>query len=82
MAGDVDRFYKVGPILSPTGLNVKSELVHAVKISGSVGQQVEILASDEVDGEYKPLQVIILPSIEYIYNDNRLNKSRQYYKVR
>jgi hypothetical protein len=81
-AGEVDSFYKVGPILSPDGLNIKSELVHAVKIRGSVGQQVEILASDEVDGEYTPLQVITLTSTEYIYNDNRLNKPKQYYKFK
>jgi len=49
---------------------------------GNVGQQVEILASDELNGEYKPLTYFTLPSTEYIYNDNRTNKVKQYYKVR
>lgn len=79
-----DRFdvYKIGPITSSKSLSVESELIHAVKITGNVGQQVEISASDELNGEYKPLTYFTLPSTEYIYNDNRTNKAKQYYKVR
>jgi hypothetical protein len=79
-----DRFdvYKIGPITSSKPLSVESELIHAVKITGNIGQQVEILASDELNGEYKPLTYFTLPSTEFIYNDNRTNKTKQYYKVR
>jgi hypothetical protein len=79
-----DRFdvYKIGPITSSKPLSVESELIHAIKITGNIGQQVEILASDELNGEYKPLIYFTLPSTEYIYNDNRTNKLKQYYKVK
>ena len=79
-----DRFdvYKIGPITSSKPLSVESELIHAIKITGNVGQQVEILASDDLNGEYTPLTYFTLPSTEYIYNDNRTNKVKQYYKVR
>ncbi|MBM3454990.1 MAG: hypothetical protein FJX80_07560 [Bacteroidetes bacterium] len=81
-AGDRDNIYKIGPITSSKPLSVESELIHAIKITGNIGQQVEILASDELNGEYKPLTYFTLPSTEYIYNDNRTNKAKQYYKVR
>jgi hypothetical protein len=81
-AGDRDNIYKIGPIISSKRLSVESELIHAVKITGNIGQQVEILASDELNGEYKPLTYFTLPSTEFIYNDNRTNKAKQYYKVR
>lgn len=81
-SGDKYDVYKIGPIMSSKPLSVESELIHAIKVTGNVGQQVEILASDDVNGEYKPLTYFTLPSTEYIYNDNRTNKARQYYKVR
>ena len=79
-----DRFdvYKIGPIISSKPLSVESELIHAVKITGNIGQQVEISASDELNGEYKPLTYFTLPSTEFIYNDNRTNKAKQYYKIK
>ncbi len=80
--GDGDYIYKIGPIFSPEPLQVNSELVHSIKITGNIGQQVEILASDELNGEYKPLTYFTLPSTEFIYNDNRTNKAKQYYKVK
>ena len=80
--GDGDYIYKIGPISSPEPLQAQSELIHAIKIKGNIGQQVEILASDELNGEYKPLTYFTLPSAEFIYNDNRTNKAKQYYKVR
>ena len=82
LAGDRDNIYKIGPISSPEPLQAQSELIHAIKIKGNIGQQVEILASDELNGEYKPLTYFTLPSTEFIYNDNRTNKAKQYYKVR
>jgi hypothetical protein len=82
LVGDQYDVYKIGPIISSKGLSVESELIHAVKITGNIGQQVEISASDELNGEYKPLTYFTLPSTEYIYNDNRTNKAKQYYKVR
>ena len=82
LVGDKYDVYKIGPITSSKPLSVESELIHAIKITGNVGQQVEILASDELNGEYKPLTYFTLPSTEYIYNDNRTNKAKQYYKVR
>ena len=82
LVGDKFDVYKIGPIVSSKGLSVESELIHAVKITGNIGQQVEISASDELNGEYKPLTYFILPSTEFIYNDNRTNKAKQYYKVK
>lgn len=82
LVGDRYDVYKIGPITSSKPLSVESELIHAIKITGNIGQQVEILASDELNGEYKPLTYFTLPSTEYIYNDNRKNKVKQYYKVR
>jgi hypothetical protein len=82
LVGDKFDVYKIGPIISSKGLSVESELIHAVKITGNIGQQVEILASDELNGEYKPLTYFTLPSTEFIYNDNRTNKAKQYYKVK
>ena len=80
--GDENFSYKIGPISSSEPLKVQSELIHAVRITGNIGQQVEVLASDELNGEYKPLKYFTLPSTEFIYNDNRTNKAKQYYKVR
>jgi len=82
LVGDKYDVYKIGPITSSKPLSIESELIHAIKITGNIGQQVEILASDELNGEYKPLTFFTLPSTEYIYNDNRTNKVKQYYKVR
>jgi len=82
LAGDQYYVYKIGPIISSKGLSVESELIHAVKITGNIGQQVEISASDELNGEYKPLTYFTLPSTEFIYNDNRTNKAKQYYKIK
>jgi hypothetical protein len=82
VSGDGENVYKIGPIKSSKPLSVESELIHAVKITGNIGQQVEILASDDLNGEYKPLTYFTLPSTEFIYNDNRNSKSKQYYKVR
>lgn len=82
LVGDKYDVYKIGPITSSKPLSVESELIHAIKITGNVGQQVEILASDDLNGEYKPLTYFTLPSTEYIFNDNRTNKAKQYYKVR
>ena len=80
--GDGDYIYKIGPISSPEPLQAHSELVHSIKITGNIGQQIEILSSDELNGEYEPLTYFTLPATEYIYNDNRTNKAKQYYKVR
>ena len=80
--GDENFSYKIGPISSSEPLKVTSELIHSVRITGNIGQQVEVLASDELNGEYKPLKYFTLPSTEFIYNDNRTNKAKQYYKVR
>ena len=77
-----DYVLQLGPFFSSEQLQVQSELVHSIKITGNIGQQVEILSSDELNGEYKPLTYFTLPSTEYIYNDNRTNKAKQYYKVR
>ena len=82
LVGDKFDVYKIGPIVSSKGLSVESELIHAVKITGNIGQQVEISSSDELNGEYKPLTYFTLPSTEFIYNDNRTNKAKQYYKVK
>lgn len=82
LVGDKYDVYKIGPIISSQPLSVESELIHAIKIKGNIGQQVEILASDELNGEYKPLTYFILPSTEFFFNDNRTNKVKQYYKVR
>jgi hypothetical protein len=82
ISGVGEGVMKIGPISSSDPLNVYSELVHSIKINGNVGQQVEILASDELNGEYKPLTYFTLPATEFIYNDNRTNKAKQYYKVK
>jgi hypothetical protein len=81
MAG-TDNLIQIGPFSISESLIVQSELIHAVKVTGNIGQQIEISASDELNGEYKPLTYFTLPSTEYIYNDNRTNKVKQYYKVR
>ncbi len=81
MAG-TDNLIQIGPFSISESLKVQSELIHAVKVTGNIGQQIEISASDELNGEYKPLTYFTLPSTEYIYNDNRTNKVKQYYKVR
>lgn len=77
-----DYILQLGPFSSNQPLQVESELIHAIKITGNIGQPVEISASDELNGEYKPLTYLTLPSTEYIYNDNRTNKAKQYYKIR
>jgi len=71
LVGDKFDVYKIGPIISSKPLSVESELIHAVKITGNIGQQVEIFFSDQLNGEYNPLTYITLPSTELIYNDNR-----------
>ena len=82
ISGPGEDVIKIGPISSAKPLGIQSELVHSIKITGNIGQQVEILASDELNGEYKPLTYFTLPSTEFIYNDNRTNKAKQYYKVK
>jgi hypothetical protein len=77
-----DYVLQLGPFFPSEQLQVQSELIHAVKITGNIGQQVEILASDELNGEYNSLTYFTLPSTEFIYNDNRINKAKQYYKVK
>ncbi len=76
LVGEKFDVYKIRPIISLKPLSVESELIHAVKITGNIGQQVKIFSSDQLNGEYNPLTYITLPSTELIYNDNRKNKPK------